>query len=46
MVWFAPSSKPVTLTPSRARCQIKSELVQFIVLGIVIVFAVLFFAFA
>lgn len=29
MVWFAPSSKPVTLALSRARCQIKSELIQF-----------------
>ena len=29
MLWFAPSSKPVTLTLSRARCQIKSELLHF-----------------
>jgi hypothetical protein len=28
MVWFAPSSKPVTLTLSRERCQIKSELLH------------------
>ena len=32
MLWFAPSSKPVTLTLSRARCQIRSELIQMIVL--------------
>ena len=28
MVGFAPPSKPVTLTRSRVRCQIKSELIQ------------------
>ena len=30
MVGFAPPSKPVTLTRSRVRCQIKSELIQLI----------------
>ena len=29
MVWFAPSSKPVTLAPFKGRCQIRSELIHF-----------------
>ena len=28
MVWFAPSSKPVTLAPFKGRCQIRSELIH------------------
>ena len=35
MVGFAPPSKPVTLTRSRVRCQIKSELLQLLLHAVV-----------